>query len=123
MRFLPGSLRGRLMLLIALAALPGFVLLAINTAQEKQRAVKAAEETLERVARNVALKGRERIVDSWRLLDMIAAFPSVKAQDAARCSMILAGVHRAFDLYENLGVAGLDGKLWCSALPPGVPPR
>lgn len=117
LRFLPVSLRGRLMLLVLLATLPGFALLLLNTLQQRERAENAAIATLERATSNIALKGQERILDTRRLLEMVAAFPSVKDGDQERCVMILAGVRRAFDIYLNLGVATPEGLVWCSALP------
>lgn len=121
LHFLPASLRGRLMLLMLFAALPGFVLLTANTFQERRHANLAEQENLARNAANIALKGRERIDDTRRLLEMIAGFPSVQGHDIAECNRILPGVRGAFSIYENLGVAALDGNLWCSALPLGAP--
>lgn len=115
-RFLPVSLRGRLMLLVLLATLPGFILLVLNTLQQRQRAEDAATATLERATNNIALKGRERILDTQRLLEMIAAFPSVKEGDKKQCDRFLAGVRNAFDIYLNLGVTTPEGLVWCSAL-------
>ena len=105
------------MLLVLLAALPGFVLLTANTILERKRAENEAAEVLANLADNIALKGRERTEDTRRLLEMIAALPSVQGKDVQRCNKVLAGVRRAFEIYENLGVTGLDGRLWCSALP------
>ncbi|MEW6132502.1 MAG: response regulator [Pseudomonadota bacterium] len=117
LRFLPGSLRGRLMLLVFLAALPGFILLIANSIIERNRAENSAQEMLARIARNIALKGRERTEDTRRLLKMITEFPSVQAGDAAHCVGVLPRVREAFDIYENLGVTAPDGRIWCSALP------
>lgn len=115
--FLPVSLRGRLTLLVLVATLPGFILLALNTIQQRKQAEKAAIATLVRATNNIALKGQERILDTQRLLEMIAAFPSVREGDKERCAMILAGVQRAFDIYLNFGVTTPEGLIWCSALP------
>ena len=60
LHFLPASLRGRLMLLMLLAVLPGFILLTANTFQERKRAEDAQLEILTRIAGNLSLKGRER---------------------------------------------------------------
>ncbi|MEK7261668.1 MAG: EAL domain-containing protein, partial [Pseudomonadota bacterium] len=60
----------------------------------------------------------ERLVANTRqLLGTLAQLPEVRGRDAAACNTLFARLKSGYAQYVNLGVIGLDGMVFCSAVP------
>jgi len=106
-----------LLLLVFLAIAPAVALtLSLGVAQRQAAAAQAKDEAL-RLAR-VASANQARLIEGARqLLIALAELPEVRGGDPAECQTLLAALLRQYSLYANLGVADLDGDVWCSAVP------
>jgi signal transduction histidine kinase len=111
------SLQVRFLLLLLLAALPGFGLtFYLGVAQRQQAIVNAQEQALQ-LARATAAN-QERLIDAERqLLVTIAELPEVHGGDANACHARLADLRRQHPRYANLTVVTAAGDTFCSALP------
>jgi PAS domain S-box-containing protein len=115
-----GGLRSRLVLLVLIALLPVFGLFVYSAARDQQDDVALAQDALQSTALLAALH-QQRLVDRVaQLLGDIAHAPSVKDTSTRRCEQYLADLQSQTSGYSNLGVAGLDGKVSCSARDSGV---
>jgi predicted ester cyclase len=115
------SLRVRFVLLAVIAVLPALGLLFYTVNQQRDSAIKSAQEDTQRVA-SLAASDQGRQIDSTRqLLTLLARLPEVRGDDVDTCSALLASLLADFPLYANLGTIAPDGTLECSAIPSKVP--
>jgi diguanylate cyclase (GGDEF)-like protein len=111
------SLRYRLAALTLLAALPAFALTVyIHLEQRRQVAQDARADAL-RLARFAVRAHEQRLGEAQRLLLTLAALPEAQPPVGPGCGGRLAGVLREVSDLVNLGVAGADGEVVCSAQP------
>jgi hypothetical protein len=115
-------LRTRVLLLVLLPLLPllGYVLYA--GLAEHRKGAEEARGTALRLANAVAANQKQLIDEGRQLLTTLAKDPRLRSADATVCNLFLADTMRRWPRYANLGVAALDGKVKCGALPapPGV---
>lgn len=113
------SLRGRVLLLIALATTPAIALLVFSTWEERARATTEAERQTQQLAIVVADEQRHIIDQGRQLLTVLSSLPGIRdrALPSAECDEILARVRRQNPIYANIGVVDTQGTLLCSALP------
>ncbi len=118
MRWLSASsLRVRLVLLVLVALIPARGL-GIYTAWEMRRVARAeALQDAMRMARIASTAGERLVEGAHQLLITLARLPEVRRHDAAACSSLLADLLKAYPHFSNLGVATLDGGVFCSAVP------
>lgn len=115
-RFFLAGLRGRLLLLVLLAMIP-ILGLTLYTHFELRRLVVAdvEKETL-RLAHFTASSQEETIKDTRQLLFALSQLSEVRRADPAACSALFAQLLRQYPQYAQLGVAALDGHVFCRAL-------
>ena len=107
------SLRGRLLLLLALVVLPWAAGMAWDF-YEQWRAERArAVEALQAYARAAAREQRLFVDQTRTLLSALAALPEVVRGDGPACQARLAGLELAASGYGNIGVIGPDGRVLC----------
>jgi PAS domain S-box-containing protein len=113
----PGSLRVRLVLVVALAVIPSLGLIYYNAREQRGAAVSLATEDVARIARLTAANYRGVIEGARQLLVALAEHPEVVGGDPSRCGPALEKLRRKNEFYFNLGVAAPDGNVSCSAVP------
>ncbi len=110
------SLRGRLLLLVALAIAPIAIMTIVSGLRERQHAVQVAEDNLQRLTNLAAANEAQSIEGARQLLRDIAAIPDLMG-DQEHCSRLLANIQRQNPDYANLGLIQLNGDVTCSAVP------
>jgi len=110
--------RGRIILLVVLAALPALVFIVYSTQDERTRAEAHARQELRRLVRLAAHQQAQIIEGARQTLVAISLVPSVVLNDAARCNEYLAKLlERSPGLYHSMGIYGADNVLFCNSLP------
>jgi len=111
------SLRVRLLLLVLLALIPARGL-GIYTAWEMRQDARAeALQDAMRLARVASAAGARLIEGTHQILVVLARLPEVRSQRAAACSTLFTDLLKSYPYYSNLGVAKLNGDVFCSAVP------
>lgn len=117
MSYIPQSLQGRLVLLIALIALPGFLLLWFEASEDRGQAIESAK--LKALQSLEILSGHENelLARTERYLKRLASFSPTHNPTSKQCTALLRQAIQLTDTYYNLGVPSPDGELNCNALP------
>jgi signal transduction histidine kinase/ActR/RegA family two-component response regulator len=114
--FKPGSLRSRLMLLVALAILPLALMTILGGLREREQAIEASEENLRRLTNLAAANEAQSIERARQILVDLASVPDLLGE-TARCNALLADVLDRNEGYSNFGLIQLNGDVSCSAVP------
>jgi hypothetical protein len=114
------TLRGRLVLLVALAIAPIAAMTVISGIRERQHAVQVAEENLQRLTNLAAANEAQSIEGARQMLRDLASIPDLTG-DQAHCSRLLANILRQNPDYANLGLIQTSGEVSCSAIPSKTP--
>lgn len=118
------SIRYRLLMLVLLAALPGFGLIPVMAIQQRQLANDRARMIVQQVAQ--AINGQQLLLlqsSQMRLQTLAMATEVASAVTATRsqtqpCEAFLADqLNRSRDQYANFGVVTAQGEVLCSAVP------
>ncbi|HEY5602399.1 MAG TPA: EAL domain-containing protein [Gammaproteobacteria bacterium] len=116
------TLRGRLVLLLALIIIPVCVLVLYNAVEARKNETRHIQTVSLTLARLIVLEQRELIAGARQLLPSLAQLPSVRAADAGiACNGEFAKLLVQYPYYANFGVSGRDGVMRCSGLPMPVP--
>ncbi|WP_332777591.1 PAS domain S-box protein [Polaromonas sp.] len=107
------GLRSRLVLLVLIALVPVFGLLAYSSAQNRKAAIMLAESNLQSEVLLAAVHQQRLVEMVSHQLDGIAS--DIKNLNPGLCGLYLRNLHAQRPQFSNLGVAGLDGKLICNA--------
>jgi signal transduction histidine kinase len=110
------SLRGRLLLLVALAIAPIAIMTIVSGFREREHAVQVAEDNLQRLTNLAAANEAQSLEGARQLLRDLASIPDLTG-DQAHCSRLLANIRRQNPDYANLGLIQLNGDVTCSAMP------
>src|SRR5262249_48067626 len=113
------GLGDRFILLVLVAALPALALVVLANVEERRLDAENAQLTALRLARVVAKTHAELIDGSRRLLVTLALVP--EARLGTGCSQRYAALLPSYVGYTNIGVAGPDGAIVCSAVPLSAP--
>lgn len=116
------GLRARLILLIAAALLPVFVLFIYSAGENQAAALKAARAELQVQAELAATRHRERVGNARQLLEDVASSPAAHDPADAACLVFLQNLQKRNPSYANLAVLGPGGQLVCQALG-AIPPN
>ena len=111
------SLRVRLLAMVFFAALPAIGVIVYSGVEQRQL---AKENTGKEIFHKVVTLAnfQKRVFEEARNeLAILAAFPPIHGQDLEACYPVLADLLRKNPEYANLGVADLNGKVFCSTLP------
>lgn len=110
------SLRSRLMLLVALAITPIAVVTVLGGLREREAAIRASEEDLQRLAGLAAANEAQSIDRARQILIDLASVPATFA-DADTCNALMADILERNEGYANLGMILPSGDVGCSAVP------
>jgi PAS domain S-box-containing protein len=116
-----GSLRARLVFVVLIAIIPSLVLIYYNARRQRDTAVAQVEEDVARLARLTAAECSRVVEGARQLLISVAELPDVQGGDPGRCAASLEKLVGKYHFYSNLGVAAVDGRVLCSAVPPKEP--
>ena len=114
------SLRGRLLLLVALAIAPIAVMTVISGIREHDHAISVAEDNLQRLTNLAAANEAQSIASARQILRDLSSVQDLLG-DQARCSSLLDDIQRQNPDYTNFGVIQLNGDVTCSAIPSAKP--
>ena len=111
------SLRGRLLLVMLLPAVPLLGLALYSYAVQRDRASTQVSAEALRLAR-VAASDQQRVIDEARLvLSMMVALPEVRDGDLSACNAMMVRLRDELGSFQSLGVIDVQGTIVCSALP------
>jgi len=110
------SLRSRLMLLVALAITPIAIMTVLGGVRERQAAIRASEENLQRLTGMAAANEAQSLERARQILVDLVSVPDLMGPPG-RCNALLADVLDRNEGYVNFGLIRLDGEVTCSAVP------
>jgi HAMP domain-containing protein len=70
-----------------------------------------------RLARVASTAGERLVEGAHQTLVTLARLPEVRRKNSSDCSELFADLLKAYPHFSNLGVATLDGNVFCSAVP------
>jgi diguanylate cyclase (GGDEF)-like protein/PAS domain S-box-containing protein len=120
-RFLPSSLRGRLLVLLLVAMVPSLGMLAHAAWRTRVAAERAAEERGLTLVRESAAAHRRALDDARRALEALARDPAVAALDRAACAPRFDRIAHAEGAIVDVGLADAEGRVVLSHVLPGAP--
>ena len=120
-RFSLRGLSGRLVLVVLIAIIPSLMLVYYNAQKQRATAIEQAQEDVGRITRLTAAACGRSVEGAHELLMAVAEMPDVRSGDPSRCAASLGKLLPKYSFYSNLGVAGLDGNIICSAIPLAKP--
>ncbi|UVW27384.1 ATP-binding protein [Massilia sp. H6] len=110
------SLRSRLMLLVALAITPIAVMTVLGGVRERETAIRASQENLQRLTGLAAANEAQSIERARQILVDLVSVRDLMG-DPGRCNALLADVLDRNEGYVNFGLIQLNGDVTCSAVP------
>jgi PAS domain S-box-containing protein len=111
------GIRAQLLLLVAVAALPGGALLLHAVAAQRDALAQDIQGDLERTALLAAERTRGAIEEAHGALDAFASLEAVRLRDEAACSAAARSITATEPAFTNVSAATPDGNVFCSALP------
>lgn len=114
-RFLPTSLRARLLMLLLAAVLPPLVLLGWIALGERRHAEAGARAEAQRLVRTATLRHREAIDHARQMLMALSHLEPVRARDPAQCRPLLAGLVAENPPVAALAVLDREGRVVAAA--------
>jgi signal transduction histidine kinase/HAMP domain-containing protein len=109
------SLRGRLILLIALAVAPAFGLLLYTARDQRLAVAENAKQEALNLARDISRQQYALVSEARQYLSQLVQRPEIDITKPKDCSAFLASELAKRKRYTGLGAAGLDGYAWCTA--------
>ncbi|WP_285906629.1 response regulator [Pseudodesulfovibrio pelocollis] len=117
LRFFHGSIRKKLVILVLMATLPPFVVLAFNEMAARRHTVEMAGKDTATLLRGYT-EVQRRVADSTRtLLQTVAALPAVQTADPGGVYSLLAALISANPIYTNAFLLDMDGRVVAGSLP------
>jgi signal transduction histidine kinase len=110
------TLRGRLLLIVALALLPALILILSVSLHQRQIAREVAKKDLQERVHQIAHMQEKIILQAEQVLRLLAEIPAVQ-QGTPDAEEIFATLLKRHQEYANLGLADRQGRLLRSALP------
>lgn len=114
------TLRGRLLLVAALATLPAFLFVVYVASNERRAALERAESEARYVASLASREHAHQIVGARRLLDRLAE-AAAGEKTLEHLETLLPPMLAGFPQFVNLGVLTVQGNLAFSSVPPPGP--
>lgn len=115
-------LRVHLILLTLIGFVPTAGLLLYTTMEQHGHEASGAQEEALRLARVVAGEHERATEAARQLVAMLAQLPDVRQLRPDRCNALVTDLRRRYPRYANLGARGLNGSVFCGAVPVAEPP-
>jgi diguanylate cyclase len=112
------SLRARLLLLVLMGAIPALVIIVVSAIHQRNIAVADAERDAKTIVNLTVREQNHLLLVTRGLLSELARLPAIgDPRLSSRCNEILSEIKKLHPYFANLGVAGTDGEMYCSAEP------
>ena len=111
------SLRLRLMILVFVAVLPAWGVIAYTASEQKQLAVAEIQRSVLHLAEFSAHEEEQALQGTRQVLIALANFVREAGENSAGCSAFCAALLKQFRRYANLGAIKSNGDVFCSAVP------
>ncbi|WP_430625251.1 PDC sensor domain-containing protein, partial [Ralstonia pseudosolanacearum] len=118
--FFPTTLRGRLLALAAVAALPAVVVAIAGVALYRDRLTDHLEQRLSYETQSAAARVGMVLSNADQLLSVVVADESVLRLDRDECTRFVSRVIHNQSDFATLGVADAHGKLVCTPVPGAI---
>lgn len=109
-------LRLRLFLVVFLTILPAFGIIVYDNFAQRQILQEEAKEDTQRLASFVSDDQKLLVENAKQLLVVLSRLPEVHSEKTG-CNQLLANILKVNPQYTNLGVADIEGNIFCSAVP------
>jgi signal transduction histidine kinase len=111
------SLRVRLMLLVLVAVIPAWGVIAYTASEQRRTAVAGIQRNVLQLADFSAHQEEQALLGTRQILIALANFVRKADKDPAGCSAFCVDLLKQFRRYANLGAVKPDGDVFCSAVP------
>ena len=111
------SLRNSLITLVLLAVLPALAVILHSSLENRQRAIRDAEDDALRAAQFLAREQQLITMRAEQLLSLLAQMPQVRQHDAQATAAILRRLKGSTAVFANIIAADAQGRVFASALP------
>jgi diguanylate cyclase len=111
------SLRERLLLLVLFASIPVLSLIVYTAISQRHAAVIEAERSTLNLVSLASREQSQLVADTRQMLVTLSQLPALAPEAPVQgCRDLLGAVHQSNTHYTNIGVATLDGNIYCSAV-------
>jgi PAS domain S-box-containing protein len=111
------TLRRRLLCLVLLAVIPGFLLICYSASEDWGREKAGVHERALLLARLASSRQERMIENGFQFLFYLARLPETQKPQSHLCSKALGAFLEDNPHYANIGVADPEGNVLCSAFP------
>jgi len=115
------SLRFRLQLLVLIAVVPVLGMTFYAAIEDRQRQMSHLQAEASQLAEIVSMQEQHLIRGVRQLLIALAQLPQARDGAGDACDALLAELSGYYQRYANLGMADVDGNVFCSAAPVYAP--
>lgn len=115
------SLRGRLLLLVALATIPALAFILYSASHQRDVARRQVDEDVLYLARLAAREHARQISSATTLLNTLAARPVDWTETGALSEKLFPAVASGFQYFANCGVISTSGRILVSVVPLDTP--
>ena len=111
------SLRVRLLLLVLVAIIPAWGVIAYTAAEQRQLEVSEIQRNVLRLAEFSAHEEEQVLQGTRQFLIVLANYVRKADKNPSECNAFCADLLRQFKRYANIGVIKPSGDVFCSAVP------
>ena len=111
------GLRVRLGVLILMAVLPAMAMTIYTDMEERELAIANVEGDVQQMVQFLSMTQEQFIEGTRQLLISLANHPDVRGEEELFCARHFAEMIEEYPRYANIGAAGVDGEIFCSAFP------
>jgi hypothetical protein len=111
------SLRVRLLLLVFVAVIPAWGVIAYTASEQRRLAAAEIQRNVLRLAEFSAHEEEQALQGTRQILIALANFIRLADENPAGCSRFCAELLKQFRRYANIGAAKSNGEIFCSAVP------
>jgi signal transduction histidine kinase len=116
------SLRVRLLLLVFVAVIPAWGVIAYTASEQRRIAVVQIQRNVLQLAEFIAHEEEQILQGARQILIALAKFIQKEDNQPSECNAFCADLLKQFRRYANLGAVRPNGKVYCSAVPFNQPP-
>jgi signal transduction histidine kinase len=111
------SLRIRLLLLVLIAVVPAWGVIAYTAAEQRRIAIAGIQKNVLRLAEFSAHEEEQALQGTRQILIALANFIREADESPTGCSVFCADLLKQFSRYANIGATKSNGDVFCSAVP------
>ena len=111
------SLRVRLLLLVLVAVIPAWGMIAYTAAEQRRIAVAEIQRNVLQLAESIASQEEQALQGTRQILIALANFVRKVDENQADCNAFCVDLLKQFRRYANIGAVKSNGDVFCSAVP------